>query len=715
MWIFAWALCNATLDAQPVMQTILTNGPASNRLNIVLLSEGYTTNQLPQFLMDATNAVNTLLSHSPYSEYRAYFNAFAISVASAQSGSDHPSYPQYRNTPFNSTYDLTDVRITIPTNSTGQGKIDALLKAFMPRCHLPILLVNDVARGGSDGFDKTAIVSSSAIAIENSLGQPYILSHETGHVLANLGDEYTNSYPGFPNTEEPNTTRETRRDFIKWKAWISNSTPIPTPVTDSLDIGLFQGAHYHVTNWYRPKLNCAMGAIGIPFCEVCSEALTVAIYKRVRPVDSIVPAVTNFQVTPNQPLSFSVSLLQPNTHDLSVQWYTNGVALTGETNTVLNLDAGWLPIGSNLVRAVVKDLTSLVRNDPSNRLNQAVTWGVTVNQFMAAKGVYNGLFGQTNRAQERSGFFTLTVGEHGGYTARLKRGTNSYSWSGFFDNTGQAGKSIAVGTSSWTVTLVLDLVSGQTLSGTISMPSGTADLLAYRTDWDANTNPATQFKGKYTVVLPGNDDASASPGGDGFGTLSVGPAGYVTLSGFLADGNAMSQSVQLSAAGDWAMYVPLYGGAGSVWSWLQFDTNNPALTIGGNLNWIRPARSGAVYYPAGFTNDVAAVGSRYTAPTNSNTRVIDLTNGIVRFRGGNLSAPFTNIVTLTSSNRVINGSANSLSMSVTASNGLFSGSVKVPGTTRTNTFEGVVLQDARAGYGYFLGTNQSGEVTFDSQ
>jgi hypothetical protein len=696
------------------MHTILTNGPASNRLNVVLLSEGYTTNQLPQFLVDATNAVNVLLSHSPYSEYRSYCNAFAISVGSTQSGSDHPSYPQYRNTYFNSTYDLTDVRITIPTNSSGQGKVDALLKTFMPKCHLPILLVNDVARGGSDGFDKTAVVSSSAIAVESSLGQPYILSHETGHVLANLGDEYTNSYPGFPNTEEPNTSRETRREFIKWKAWISDSTPIPTPVTDSVDIGLFQGAHYHVTNWYRPKLNCAMGAVGTPFCEVCSEALTLAIYKRVRPVDNFLPAATTFQVTPNQPLSFSLSLLQPDAHNLSVQWYSNGIPLSGETNTSLNMDAGVLPIGSNWVRAVVKDATSLVRNDPASRLTQVVTWGVTVNPFLTAKGVYNGLFAQTNRAQERSGFFTLTLGERGGFSAALKRGTNTYSWSGSFDNAGQSSKSVAVRAASWTVSMVLDLASGQNLSGTITMPSGTAELLAYRAPWDANTNQATQFTGKYTLVLPGNDDASASPGGDGYATLSVGAAGYVTLSGFLADGNAMSQGVQLSAMGVWAMYVPLYGGTGSAWGWLQFDTNNPAAaTVRGSVNWIRPARDWAVYYPAGFTNDLAGTGSRYTPPPNSYARVIDLTNGIVWFKGGNLRVPFTNIVTLTSSNRMLNGSANSLTMSVAASNGVFTGSVKVPGTTRTNTVKGVVLQDLGAGYGYFLGTNQSGEVTLE--
>src|ERR1035441_2333673 len=84
--------------AQPSMQTILTNGPISNRLNIVVLSEGYTASQLAQFLVDATNAVNVLLSHPPYQEYRNYFNAFAIKVASNQSGSDHPAYGIYHAT-----------------------------------------------------------------------------------------------------------------------------------------------------------------------------------------------------------------------------------------------------------------------------------------------------------------------------------------------------------------------------------------------------------------------------------------------------------------------------------------------------------------------------------------------------------------------------------------------------------------------------------------
>jgi hypothetical protein len=363
------------------MQTILTNGPVSNRLNIVVLSEGYTTNQLAQFAVDATNAVNALLSHQPYQEYSNYFNAFAIKVASNQSGSAHPTGPPYTTyTYFNSIYETNSDLITIPPNfadanySDGQGKVDALLQTFMPKCNLPVLLVNDRSDdGGSDGFDKTAIV---AVTYE----LPEILTHETGHVLANLGDEYTNAYPGFPDTEEPNTTQQTNRSLIKWNAWISPNTPIPTTPPDSYPdvIGLFEGAHYHTTGWYRPKLDCLMRHPYVPFCEVCSEALVLAIYQRVRPVDGFSPASTNFSVSTTQALAFSLSLLQPATHNLNVQWFTNGVPRTGATNLSFTLLPQSFANGTNWVSAVVKDNTPLVRNDPTNLLSQTLSWAVNV-------------------------------------------------------------------------------------------------------------------------------------------------------------------------------------------------------------------------------------------------------------------------------------------------------------------------------------------------
>jgi hypothetical protein len=361
---------------QPSMTELLVNGPVSNRLNLVFFAEGYTNKQTAQFLAAATNAANALLfgpnsSLPPYQEYRSYFNAYAIFVASQHTGSSHPAYPIKKNTYFGSTYDMDDRRITMP--ASGQAKVDALLSRFLPQCRLPVLLVNDPVPGGSDGFDKTAIASvgpAAGVTME-------ILTHETGHVLANLGDEYTNAHPGFPNIEEPNTTRQTQSALIKWRTWMDADTPVPTPATAPYAevIGLFQGAHYQVSGWYRPKFDCAMNHIGVPFCEVCKEALVKAIYQSVRPVDSFTPAHSRVSVSPTQQAAFTLNVLQPATHNLCVQWFADSLPVAGATNFLFAAPPA-LSAGGHLISALVQDTTALVRNDPAGLLSQILVWAV---------------------------------------------------------------------------------------------------------------------------------------------------------------------------------------------------------------------------------------------------------------------------------------------------------------------------------------------------
>jgi hypothetical protein len=120
-----------------------------------------------------------------------------------------------------------------------------------------------------------------------------------------------------------------------------------------------------------------MKSFFVPFCQVCSETLVLAIYQRVRPVDSFSPAATNLFVSSTQAVSFSLNLLQPATHTLSVQWATNGVQISGATNLTFALSPYLLGSGSNSVSALVRDNTGLVRNDPTNFLRQAITWTVT--------------------------------------------------------------------------------------------------------------------------------------------------------------------------------------------------------------------------------------------------------------------------------------------------------------------------------------------------
>ena len=374
LWLMSLLFGLLPLSAQTNFVTIVTNGPASNRLNVVFLSEGYTSGQFGQFLTDATNTANNFLATAPFAEYAPYLNFFAIAVASVESGSDHPNDGSYKNTYFNSTYDVYNF-ISIPSGASGQGKVDALLTTFLPTANLTILLVNDPNLGGSDGGGKTAITSIAPVSLA------YIPVHEAGHVLAGLGDEYTDANPGYPDIEEPNTTRETNRAAIKWRAWISTNTPVPTPPTGDYQpfVGLFEGAHYHVTGWYRPKLNCLMGSFYDYFCEVCSEALVLSIYRKVRPVDSFTPVATNLTVTSPSALSFTLTTLQPASHTLSFQWLTNGTSVAGATSSTFTIAPAALKNGTpNTIAVRIVDPTPLVRTDPSNLLSQTRSWTLNV-------------------------------------------------------------------------------------------------------------------------------------------------------------------------------------------------------------------------------------------------------------------------------------------------------------------------------------------------
>ncbi len=351
---------------QATIQTLRSNGPTAQRLNIVFLSEGYTTNDLARFPSNAITMLNAFLTTSPLREYSNYFNAFAISVPSNQSGSDH--YTPATNlvdTYFNSRYDSSGIQRLITINSTGVSRVNALLAQFMPEYDIVALVVNDTVYGGSGGFPLISSINSAS---------PEIATHEMGHSFAGLGDEYSSA--GGTPAERPNATSQTNLALIKWNLWIPNGTPIPTPDTSPYFnvVGLFQGAVYS-TNYYRPKHDCKMRTLGVSFCPVCSEALVKSIYSHVSPIQSFSPATNQVINLTNGVIgSFVLSNLIPSTHALGVQWFLNDVPVPNATSTVFSLSGFDLTSAKNYVRAQVSDPTSYVRNDPMNILTRAVEW-----------------------------------------------------------------------------------------------------------------------------------------------------------------------------------------------------------------------------------------------------------------------------------------------------------------------------------------------------
>ena len=134
--------------------------------------------------------------------------------------------------------------------------------------------------------------------------------------------------------------------------------------------------------------------------------------------------------------------------------------------------------------------------------------------FLAVAGGYHGLFSVPNQAAAESpGAIAVTITRAGAFSARLDLAGWSDSFSGKFSEAGTALVSIPrLGRSTVTVQLQLGPSSG-TLTGTVSDGVWTAALLA-----DAVVN-ATAFRApsarRYTLLIPGSENGSGQPGGNG--------------------------------------------------------------------------------------------------------------------------------------------------------------------------------------------------------
>lgn len=362
-----------------VFKQLVDNGPRESRINLVVLSEGYRSSELTQFEADASKLSTALFKVPHWGEYASLFNFFIIEVASNESGSDHPSQGVFKDTYFSSSFDSYGLErlLTIPPNdlisdyTLGQGRVAALLKQHVPDYDLVLMLVNDTTYGGSGG--------SPAIASLNTLSAE-ILIHEIGHSYAGLGDEYDSPFPAYPDIEEPNTTRTTTRVDLKWGAWVDSKTPLPTPETSAYSavVGAFEGAHYHASGWYRPKLSCKMNSLGVGFCEVCSEAHIIGHYRRVSILDSFTPSTAILELSGNAVTNFLLQPLTLSGRPMEIRWSVNGVVKNSASTNRFDVAAVDLGNGDHRVEALVFDPTARVRTDPQNLLRKSQVWTVRV-------------------------------------------------------------------------------------------------------------------------------------------------------------------------------------------------------------------------------------------------------------------------------------------------------------------------------------------------
>jgi hypothetical protein len=306
----------STPAAGPLIRLHEAGDPAQ-KLDLLILGDGYTSAERGKFERDARRLMGVLFDTSPFKERQRDTNVWGLSPAAAQSGISRPSQRIYRRSPVGTTYDAFDSERYILTFENRAFRDIASNAPY----DVVEILTNTATYGGGGIYGLYGTVAA------DSAWAPYVFVHEFGHHIAGLADEYYTSdvayLPAADRVEpwEPNVTALLDPAALKWKDLATSGTPLPTPwpkeeferyatqiqerrrkiraenrpeaEMDALfreqmahdmallgkgphagKVGAFEGANYEARGYFRPQVDCIMFTRDtVPFCAVCRRAI----------------------------------------------------------------------------------------------------------------------------------------------------------------------------------------------------------------------------------------------------------------------------------------------------------------------------------------------------------------------------------------------------------------------------------------------------------
>ncbi len=289
------------------------NGEPCDKVDLLLLGDGYTAAEIDKWRADARRLAGFLFSESPFKERRRAFNVWAIDTPARESGVSRPSEGIWRRSPIRARYDAfgSERYVLVFDNQRLREIAAAAPYEFLA------IVVNGRKYGGG------GIYNLYATAASDNAYTGYVFVHEFGHHFAGLADEYYTSdvaYESTPERIEPwemNVTADPKA--AKWAGLIAPGTPLPTPWPKeefekrqqayqakrralragnrpeeemealfrseadmdtkllgpfSGQVGAFEGAMYEARGYYRPQADCIMFTRDkVGFCAVCRRAI----------------------------------------------------------------------------------------------------------------------------------------------------------------------------------------------------------------------------------------------------------------------------------------------------------------------------------------------------------------------------------------------------------------------------------------------------------
>lgn len=309
------------LDRQLTPMPIHISGRSEDKVDLLIIGDGYTANEQKKFRADAKRMSQYLLTVSPFKERANDFNIWGLVAPTKESGVSRPSNGQFHASLTGASYDIFGSERYVLTLD------NRALREFAQNAPYEFIeiLVNNKTYGGGGIFGQF-----STAAAGNDWAN-YLFVHEFGHHFAGLADEYYTSpvayQTGAEITQEPwepNVTALKDPTQLKWKQHVAAGTTLPTAwpkeryeaasrayqkiraelrqnnrpesemsalfkkdLTESTQlfsqdpnyhrIGAFEGANYEAKGYYRPQMQCLMFDRSDKFCRICRDGITTII------------------------------------------------------------------------------------------------------------------------------------------------------------------------------------------------------------------------------------------------------------------------------------------------------------------------------------------------------------------------------------------------------------------------------------------------------
>ncbi|HIB69615.1 MAG TPA: hypothetical protein EYO33_32195, partial [Phycisphaerales bacterium] len=268
-------------DALQVIEAVeLANrGVPDNRVDFVIVGDGYTASEQAQFHTDATSIQNNFFRYEPFITYESYFRWTQVEVISNESGVDNdPDQGINRDTALDMAYWCS---------GTERLLCVSVSKAYQAAASAPdidqVIAISNSSKYGGAGYPSNNLgtaAGQNGSAVE-------IAIHEMGHSLGDLADEYTYGGPTTYSGNEPSARnsstfdRQTQLDNqTKWWRWMDE-------FISGFDgtVSTYEGSSYSQLGVYRPSNNSMMRSLNRPFNLPSAERLIHQIYREVNPID----------------------------------------------------------------------------------------------------------------------------------------------------------------------------------------------------------------------------------------------------------------------------------------------------------------------------------------------------------------------------------------------------------------------------------------------